>query len=445
MDKAVVIGNRRFTCLAPGLVRMEFSPTGQFEDRRSLVAYAEKKLRAFKSVRREKGATLLDTGIITIVTREDDKAFFPLNLETRWKHGGLLQLWRPGDKDYHNLGGTVRSLDVFNKYSLLTGVHTADMESPDAKAMEQIADNSFHVDPWFYRESGREDLAAKLIGKIHLRVRHRPDEVLVRTVNHATDQWRYGPGILSRSGYFFLNDSVSAVMDEEDFPVERNTPGTQDWYFFAYGDDYKLALRNWALLSGRSPLPAKHVFGIIMCRWPAFNEAEAKEYTQRFRKEGAPLSVMVIDMEWSKEGWCNWDWDHDHIGDPKKFFQWCRRNNMQVTLNVHPLHVREDDSHFEPYLAKAGTRHRIDKSDKNIPVDMCKKVEARAFMEVCHDEFLKHGVDFWWVDGCSGALNGTISQLVVNKVYFEHSDTAAKRGMLLSRYGGLGSHRYGVY
>ena len=36
---AIISGKRRFTCLSPRLVRLEFSPTGVFEERHSLVAY----------------------------------------------------------------------------------------------------------------------------------------------------------------------------------------------------------------------------------------------------------------------------------------------------------------------------------------------------------------------------------------------------------------------
>ncbi len=75
-DSRIVIGKRRFTCLTPTLVRMEFSPDGIFEERRSLVAYAEQTPIAFASQTREKGQTLLETGKMTIMTSENDRAFF---------------------------------------------------------------------------------------------------------------------------------------------------------------------------------------------------------------------------------------------------------------------------------------------------------------------------------------------------------------------------------
>ena len=55
------------------------------------------------------------------------------------------------------------------------------------------------------------------------------------------------------------------------------------------------------------------------------------------------------------------------------------------------------------------------------------------------------GLDFWWLDGYQGTINGTHPQLVANKLYYENAETAEKRGMLLARYAGLGSHRYGAF
>ncbi len=85
-----------------------------------------------------------------------------------------------------------------------------------------------------------------------------------------------------------------------------------------------------------------------------------------------------------------------------------------------------------------------DKVISMIDVNLGDKREAQAFLQVCHTEIVKQGMDFWWNDGCKGTLNGAINQLVCNKLCFEEVQQAEHRGMLLARYGGLGSHRYGV-
>lgn len=445
----VIRGHRRFTCLSPTLVRMEFAPDGVFEARPSLVAHAPQQPRKFAGVHSEGNDTLLDTGAMTIVTRQDDDAFFPANLEVRWLHDGLLQYWRPGDRDYRNLGGTVRSLDCYANVLGIQGVHAADMETPDSKANEWLVWLRCEDDPSYYAKSPdqRPGLNTDFYGSVRYNLR----QLLARTHNYTVDQLKFSPGLLSRSGYFFLNDSVSPVMDADDFPVARRRPGYQDWYFFAYGADYAQALRDFVLVSGRALLPTRNTFGLMFCRWPAPDHVEAKQIVEEFRKQGTPLSTMIIDMEWHKEGWGHWDWDPKTYPDPGAFFRWCHEQGLQVSLNDHPLDVRADDSHFEPYLRQAGTVKRVRHAEYNgkkvdmIDVNIGDKREARAFLDVCHTHIVKQGLDFWWNDGCKGRLDGAINQLVCNKLMFEEVRSPQNRGMLLARYGGLGSHRYGVF
>ena len=449
----VIEGNRRFTCLAPGLIRMEFAPDGIFEDRRSLVAYPKQAPLAFQSVQKSGDELVLETGRCTLISRQHDKAFFRSNLEVRWEQHDLIQYWKPGDRDHLNLGGTVRSLDMFNRTGHIKGVHIADMESPDAKANVWLAWPWCEEEPFYYQKKHGPDAHKKyLVGDMHSLARYAPEQLLAGLRNHTLDQHAYAPGVLSRSGYFLLNDSLSAVMDEDDFPVERNRPGYQDFYFFCYGDDYKSGLADLRLLTGKAPLPSKNTLGFMFSRWPAFDEPEAKALVARFASEEIPISTLVLDMEWSREGWCNWDWDPKMYPDPKAFFSWCHERGIDVTLNVHPLHIRDNDSHFADYVAHRNAQGRVELHKEEsghelnrVKIDICNKADAEAFMRICHDEIVAQGLDYWWVDGTHGEMNGSCDQLVTSKLYFENVATPEKRGMLLARYGGIGSHRYGVY
>jgi alpha-glucosidase (family GH31 glycosyl hydrolase) len=286
---------------------------------------------------------------------------------------------------------------------------------------------------------------------------------LERTFNWYKDARKFCPGVLSASGYYLLNDSESAVMDADDFPVERNRPGYQDWYFFAYGKDYKQALSDFRLLSGPSPLLPHKNLGIIFSRWPAFTEVEIETMARDFAANGYPLSTLVMDMEWHKEGWGHWEFSPALIPDPKRFFALCRKHGLDVTFNDHPLDVRDDDVHYEEYVKQAGPSVEIREREYNgkklkmAKVDICDKQQNRAFRAVCHTHILDLGLDYWWNDGSRGQMSGTAGQLVCNKTFFEESEggqpgsrpgatsPAAKRGMLLARYGGLGSHRYGGF
>ncbi len=448
----ILLHKRRFICLSPTLVRIEFSPDGRFEDRRSMVAYSPRRPIPFRAVVRDGRWTILETGGMEIRATDHDHPFNRLNLEIRWNDGRLIQFWRPGDRDYQNLGGALRSLDRYGgEAARLDGVHPAGMESPDFSATNWPAWIQCEVDPPY---ENLHPSPPATFNRGHwlawARNERNDGRFLERTFNWYKDARKFAPGILSASGYFFLNDSDTAVLDDEGFPIERNRPGTQDWYFFAYGKNYRQALADFRLLSGAGALPPRKSLGIQFSRWPAFTEAEIEELVRSFAANGYPLSTIILDMEWHKKGWGHWEFNPDLISDPVRFFQKCHAFGLDVVFNDHPLDVREDDVHFERYVELAGSEVEIREREYNgkrvrmAKVDICDKQQNRSFCQVCHQPILNMGLDYWWNDGSRGQMAATCGQLVANKTFYEESERNGRRGMLLARYGGLGSHRYGA-
>lgn len=418
-----------------------------------MVAYPEKKPVAFQSVTEEGLWSVLDTGFLQIRTTQNDKACSRTNLEIRWSDGKLTQFWRPGDRDYQNLGGTLRSLDRYSgPHCALDGVAVAGMESPDPESTVWPAWLDCEVDPLY---KPLHPNPPENFGKTYwLRAGASPvnsNSALHRTFNWYRQARLFGPGILSRSGYFFLNDSGGAVLDSDGFPVDRGRPGYQDWYFFVYGSSYLQALEDFRRLTGPAPVPTHRSLGIVFSRWPAFREEEIHAMAARFREEGYPMSTLVMDMEWHKEGWGHWEFNPEVIPDSARFFGLCRELGLEVVFNDHPLDVRNDDVHFADYLKAAGPgvavseREYNGKQVKMAVVDITDKNQNRAFLEVCSKPILEAGLDYWWNDGSRGQMAVTAGQLVANKTFFEASERGGLRGMLFARYGGLGSHRYGAF
>lgn len=72
-------------------------------------------------------------------------------------------------------------------------------------------------------------------------------------------------GVLSRSGYFFLDDSQSPLIDPKtDWVAPRPDDAAQDWYLIAYGHDYRHALKEFSSLCGRIPMLPRYSFGVWM-------------------------------------------------------------------------------------------------------------------------------------------------------------------------------------
>ncbi|HTY58271.1 MAG TPA: TIM-barrel domain-containing protein [Bacteroidota bacterium] len=163
------------------------------------------------------------------------------------------------------------------------------------------------------------------------------------------------PGILSRSGYFLLDDSRTPLWDgASQWIAARGDSGSQDLYFFAYGRDYKHVLKEYALLCGPVPMIPKYVLGTWATDLnyeylPGTDVVDNYRYTDdsvrsiisRFRTFGIPLDVMVLDYAWHLRGWHgSYDWS-PIFPHPDEFLGWARSEGVKVTLNDHPGYGRE--------------------------------------------------------------------------------------------------------
>ena len=107
-EAIVVSKNARFTILTDRLIRMELDPDGAFENRPSLVYW----YRNFESpdykVSRNDNWLEIETDYLKIHFYENNR-FHWRDLWIELKQSG--QIWRYGDVDHQNLGGTIRTLD----------------------------------------------------------------------------------------------------------------------------------------------------------------------------------------------------------------------------------------------------------------------------------------------------------------------------------------------
>ena len=183
------------------------------------------------------------------------------------------------------------------------------------------------------------------------------------------------PGILSRSGYFLLDDSRTPVWDGKvRWIAARGDTGSQDLYFFAYGKDYRHVLAEYAGLCGSIPMIPEYAFGTWATDLnyeylPGTNTVDKYTYTAdsvrsiitRFRTFGIPLDIMVLDYAWHLRGWHgSYDWS-PIFPRPGEFLKWAGEEGIKVTLNDHPGYGRE------MVLSDEDSRAAIVKKDLDIP------------------------------------------------------------------------------
>lgn len=396
--------NVRFTVITDGAIRMEYTPDGQFLDSKSFIAVDRSYPAAAYKVKNTPKTVTISTDRFVLSYAKGSGMFNENNLrissvKTKQKTAGKQKAsslyttsfsWHPELKDDANLKGTYRTLDGYD-------------------------------------------------GDTNLDSHKMPLE----------------DGLLSRNGWTFIDDSNGYVFDDSDWQWVSHRPNegkTQDWYFLAYGHDYKKALRDYTEFAGKVPLPPRYAFGYWWSRYWTYSDNELRNLVTKMHNYDIPLDVLVVDMDWhyaepSRGGWTGYSWNRRLFPSPKGFLLWAKQQNLQTTLNLHPADGIKPDEDCYPAMAQW---MGIDPATK-------KTIEWTAsdkhFMQGWYEKVLhpmeKDGVDFWWLDwqqwGNDKQFPNLSNTWWINYTTFTDMErNRDTRPMLYHRWGGLGNHRYQI-
>lgn len=396
--------NVRFTVITDGAIRMEYTPDGQFLDSKSFIAVDRSYPAAAYKVKNTPKTVTISTDRFVLSYTKGSGMFNEKNLrisstKTKRKTDGKQKAnnpyttsfsWHPGLKDNANLKGTYRTLDGYD-------------------------------------------------GDTHLDSHKMPLE----------------DGLLSRNGWTFIDDSNGYVFDDSDWQWVSHRPNegkTQDWYFLAYGHDYKKALRDYTEFAGKVPLPPRYAFGYWWSRYWTYSDNELRNLATKMHNYDIPLDVLVVDMDWhyaepSRGGWTGYSWNRRLFPSPKGFLQWAKQLNLQTTLNLHPADGIKPDEDCYPAMAQW---MGIDPATKK---DIEWTASDKHFMQGWYEKVLhpmeKDGVDFWWLDwqqwGNDKQFPNLSNTWWINYTTFTDMErNRDTRPMLYHRWGGLGNHRYQI-
>ena len=378
----------RISLVTDGMARMEYSPDGRFEDGQSLMAI-NRDYPAVDYTTRDRGKTVEITTRCMVI--KYTKSQGPLGngnlLITSPKRKGAKPFaWRPGQKDTLNLKGTYRTLDGY--------------------------DGNMHGDQPMPIEDG----------------------------------------LLSRSGWTFIDDSQNYLFDHSDWQWvshRREEGKAQDWYFMAYGHDYRKALRDFTVVSGKMALPPRYAFGYWWSRYWCYTDNELRQLVDNFDTYSIPLDVLVVDMDWhytekGKGAWTGYTWNRRLFPDPKGFLQWAGSKQLNVTINLHPADGIKPYEEQYPAMARWMGMNPDEKKD----IDWA--ASDKRFMEGWYNTVLRpmerDGVSFWWLDWQQGLNDKEFPRLGntwwINYTTFTDMERhRQERPMLYHRWGGLGNHR----
>ena len=304
----------------------------------------------------------------------------------------------------------------------------------------------------------------------------------VCTKDGVNEKIQLSKGVCSKTGVAVISDADSYSLDADGLLHLEKAEGS-DEYVFAYGNDYRAAVKALYMLTGKTPLVPRFALGNWWSRYHAYTDKEYLRLLNAFEEKDIPLTVATVDMDWhysdtvdedfkvSEEGknteeyvgspavnmgWTGYTWNKNLFPDYKEFLKKVKAKNLRVTLNVHPSDgVRFWESCYD---SVAGAMGQIPTEQKQVKFDFTYDRFINVYFDLIHRPYEADGVDFWWIDWQQPDIAWHDERPEILKQmeplgaydplwalnHYHYLDNAAGKAtpLILSRYAGIGSHRY---
>ncbi|KUJ08085.1 putative alpha-xylosidase [Mollisia scopiformis] len=375
----------RFTVLTDGLLRYEWAPDTQFEDRASVFAInRDLPVPEFRIINKN--------GILEIITQKFHLTYeegheFSASSLSAGVNGNFSchsSVWHYGEV-CGNMGGTARTLDeVDGRCALGPGVVSRNGYTTIDDSVSMLFDGYGFV---------------------------------------ATRR----PGAGRVDGYLFAYGHDYAGAVKALYALSENQPLLPRWAlgnwwsrYYAYSDKEYLTLMD-KFEEEKIPFSV----AVIDMDWHITDDPKVQAS--------------------GKTGWTGYTWNKKLFPDPKKFLSALHEKKLRVTVNDHPADGVQNYEDLYPAMAKA-LSHSTENNDP-IHFDITDRNFLNAFFDVLHRPIEDQGVDFWWVDwqqGSHSRIPGIDPLWVLNHFHFLDNALHHERPLTFSRYAGPGSHRYPV-
>lgn len=274
-------------------------------------------------------------------------------------------------------------------------------------------------------------------------------------------------GVCSRTGVALLDDSDSLVIKEDGSQGAREKE-EKDIYVFAFNKDYKGAVKALYRICGSVPLFPRFALGNWWSRYHDYSDKEYLSLMDKFIDADIPFTVGTIDMDWhysvtlakdmkieergrsgdfygGANGWTGYTWNKKLFPNYKEFLNKLKERNLKITLNLHPaLGIRWFEECYEKMAKAMGVDSE---SGEQIAFDIGNPDFVNNYFDIVHRPYQEDGVDFYWIDwqqGKKSGIPGLDPLWALNHYhYLDNKDFNGEgKGLILSRYSGIGSHRY---
>ncbi|MDL2223624.1 DUF5110 domain-containing protein [Bacteroidales bacterium OttesenSCG-928-M11] len=385
----VIIGNARFTFIAPELVRLEYAMDGKFLDNFTL--FAQNRDSDFDDITVEEKSNnryTISTSRMRIEFYNDGFPFGQMNLRIYYDHEQKERMWYMASKQRRNLLGTVTTLD-------------------DVSKPIPLSEGLLSRDGWYAIHDTNKDV---LIDD-WLQPRHK---------DHILDVYLFIYGDDYKTALKLLQKVSGQV------PMTRKYVHGS-WYcrWWNYtAEDYMQIVQEYK----------EHDFPIDILVF------DMGWHTQKEAVTGTGHA--------GNRGWTGYTWNRELIDNPAKLIADLKADQVNVVLNEHPHDgIRAHEEMYSEFMLAMGE----DITDrKEVVFDAGNRKYMDNFMKYAHKESDDMGAAFWWLDWQQDyvypIVRGTTTNHIpwLNHIYYNYSQQNNLRGAGFSRWGGWGDHRHPI-
>ena len=258
-------------------------------------------------------------------------------------------------------------------------------------------------------------------------------------------------GVVSRRGWSVLEDNTATMQiggtgypTKDYWPSGVPSPCIHDLYFFGHGHHYRQALADMIAVGGRIPLVPRYSLGVLASGWHRWTSADIRARVANYSSSHMPIDAFVLDMDWHLHPmWGSYTWDPVLMPDHLDLIDWLHEHGLSVGVNTHDNSgVADTEAQFQAMCGALGINPN---STSNLGFHLSNRTWALAFMDIVVQAI---GVDFLWPDyqfpNQEPDPHAPSTASWINHLFSTRFRRlgSTQRTFVLSRYAGLGGHRY---
>ncbi len=199
-------------------------------------------------------------------------------------------------------------------------------------------------------------------------------------------------GIFFDNSYWSSFDFGKESRTEYSFGAEN---GEMNYYFFL-GPSPSKVLTRFTELVGHMPLPPLWSLGYQQCRWSYSPESRVREIANGFRSRSIPCDVIYLDIDYM-EGYRIFTWNKKNFPNPGEMISDLGRDGFKVAVIVDPG-IKADTS-YSAYRSGLNGDHFL------------KYPDGRTFIgkvwpgECAFPDFTRAATRQWWGENFSVLVN----------------------------------------